>query len=55
MRSPREPGEWAKLAQGALLSGGCHGARDVAMFLVGCVPGVLGIRDEITVISAGPG
>jgi hypothetical protein len=31
-----------------------HGARDVAMFLVGCVPGVLGIRNEITVTSAGP-
>ena len=31
----------------------CHGARDVAMFLVGCVPGVLGIRNEIMVIQAG--
>jgi osmotically-inducible protein OsmY len=30
-----------------------HGARDVAMFLVGCVPGVLGIRNEITVTPAG--
>jgi osmotically-inducible protein OsmY len=28
----------------------CHGARDVAMFLVGCMPGVLGIRNEIRVI-----
>ena len=32
-----------------------HAARDVAMFLVGRVPGVLGIRNEIMVIPAWQG